>query len=300
MVELKEPCHPGEEKPASPKLKMMDTMNPPTTETEELYCCNIAATIFPLLEEYYCTYAKHIVDSLRMKWESVPFSYDMIEQHSTILSLIHGLFLMLYGGTWLSLATFISFGVVYNVWDLILMLKTECKEADTDAVLKILKQLWLLALVGFTVWTVPFLSKLTVAFMLEKYVTYFFVNSAIMDRLEKKFPAVMVFGKWWPTVRKASVRLLLGILSVFAYNFQASLVMGCIGWNKVWTSITPRLRKQIQDIKGPFNLEGQVVTLWASVIVCTLWQLWHTYEFSFLGIIVPIGFLIRAKKLKAF
>jgi len=68
MVELKEPCsHPGEEKPASSKLEMMDTINPANTVTEGLNCCNIAATLFPQFEEYYNTYAKHIVDSIRLK-----------------------------------------------------------------------------------------------------------------------------------------------------------------------------------------------------------------------------------------
>lgn len=75
--------------------------------------------------------------------------------------------------------------------------------------------------------------------------------------------------------------------------------MACIGYNKVWTSIAPEIRKQILAIEGPFKLDGYNVTLWASVILFTGWQVWHSFESSFPGMIVPIGFIVPEKKVKA-
>jgi len=68
MVELKKPCaHAEEDKPTSPKLKMMDTVTSSLSKKEGLNQCTTAAKMFPYLEKYYCTYAKHIVDDLRLK-----------------------------------------------------------------------------------------------------------------------------------------------------------------------------------------------------------------------------------------
>jgi len=179
MVEHKESHQQLEkENRTTSKLQMMD--NP-----------DIEVDIFSDLVNFYRTYVKNNVDILRQK---IAFSWDLIEQHSTALQSIHGLFLMLYGGSWLALATWMSFCVVYHEQDTASMLRTQGKVANMKTLWKTLNRLWLLTLVGFAVWTAPLLSKITVSFMLEKYVSGVIVNPVIMIRLQKLLPVIKMLG----------------------------------------------------------------------------------------------------------
>jgi len=39
------------------------------------------------------------LDFLTEQWQSIPWYYEMIEQQSVVLNLIHGMFLMMFGGS---------------------------------------------------------------------------------------------------------------------------------------------------------------------------------------------------------
>jgi len=234
-------------------------------------------------------------------WASLPFSYDMIQQKSTQLNLIHGLSLMLCGGSWLSLATFLSFCEVYHVYDVVGELKPQVKWPEMESLSKLLYQLWMLTLIGYLTSTVPMVGKLTVALMLGNLIRDS-VNSEIMAHIEERLPReTKILGRWWPLAFNGVVLFALLILSVFTYNIQACLVMASIGYRKVYCSVTPTMREYIGSIKGPFKLHGVAITLWATATFCTAWQLVYWYESSFLGIIVPIGFLlIRERNVEVF
>jgi len=255
--------------------------------------------LYSRLEKSYCTKVKPTIEALRKISESIPFTYETIEQHSTTLNLIHGVTLMLCGGSWVWFATLISFYDVFNVYDVVASLKVQGKGGDMETTLKSLHQVWLLMVVYYGIWSIPLLSKITIAFMLEKFITGTIFNPAIMAHLEERLPLELVFGRWCPFVMKVTIRFVLVFLSVFTYNIQVCLVMACIGYQKLSSSFTEGLCKQIDGIEGPFKLNGNAVTLWASVIVCTVWQFWHGYESSFLGMIVPLGFLVMEKKVKS-
>jgi len=250
------------------------------------------------LEKFYSTEVKPTVEASRKKFESIPFSYETIEQHRTTLHLIHGVTLMLCGGSWVWLATLMSFYEIFHVYDVVVSLKVQGKGGNMDEILKSLHQVWRLMMVYYGIWSIPLLSKITIAFMLEKFITGTIVNPAIMAHLEERLPLVLMFGRWCPFVIKVSIRFVLVFLSVFTDNIQVCLVMACIGYQKISSSFTEGLCKQIEGIEGLFKLDGHAVTLWASAIVCTAWQFWHGYESSFLGFIVPIGFLVEEKRLK--
>lgn len=130
MVEL-ENLHekPEQTKETDGKLELMDAW-----KVFDEGLATLAKT-FPGLHNIYCEQLKPTIDVCKKKFEtlkldfeptkdlilkkyqSIPFTYEMIEQQSAILNLIHGLFLMCYGGSWVSLATFISFCSVYKVYD---------------------------------------------------------------------------------------------------------------------------------------------------------------------------------------
>jgi len=114
------------------------------------------------------------------------------------------------------------------------------------------------------VWKIPLLSKITVAFMLEKQVSATVMNLSTEIDFEKQ-----KFGRWQPLVLKGAARLLFTFLSIFFHNVQVCFVMAHIGYHKLCMAISPALRKQIQVMEGPYKLDGTTLTLWACVITCT-------------------------------
>jgi len=262
---------------------------------ENFYCEQLKPTVEVYKKKWECISLEAIVDLIRKKYENIPFYYEMIEQQSAILNLVHGLFLMLYGGSWASLATFISFCSVYKVYPVLGDMMAKIKGTEMQPIKSCLYQLWLLIMVLYAVWTIPILSKITVAFMLEKYVSRTIINP-IIKLFEEELPIAQMFGRWWPLVLKGATRMILAIMAIFFYNIQVCLVMACIGYHKLCIACSPALHEQIQAMEGPFKLDGTALALWASALACTAWQLWNSYESSYLGILVPLGFIIHANK----
>jgi len=73
--------------------------------------------------------------------------------------------------------------------------------------------------------------------------------------------------------------------------------MSCIGCQKVYSSLPTAIQKRIDGFESPGNLDvdGKPVILWSCAIICSIWQLLNGYRFSFLGIMIPFGFLIKEK-----
>jgi len=207
MVELKDVHQqPEQTEETDAKHELMDAW----TVFDEWFA-NFAKT-FPALHKIYSQRLEPTIDACKKKWgnlnleptkdlilkkyQSIPLTYEMIEQQSAILNLIHGLFLMLYGGSWVSLTTFISFCSVYKVYDVLGELKEKNKGTEMLPILGCLRQLWLLIMVFYAVWTVPILSKITVAFMLEKHVSRTIIKPAIKTLVEEQFHVEQIFGRW--------------------------------------------------------------------------------------------------------
>jgi len=204
------------------------------------------------------------LDLLKEKCQNIPLCYEMIEQQSVILNLIHGMFLMMFGGSWVYLATFYSFFSVYNVWDTLVVLNARVKDPEMSSIKSCLQILWLQMVALYAVWKIPMLSKITVAFMLEKQ-----VSVTVMNISTKTFFEELNFGRWQQLVLKGATRLSFAFLSIFVPNIQVCFVMGHIGYHKLCMAISPTLRKQIQGMEGPYNLDGTTLTLWACVVACT-------------------------------
>jgi len=145
-----------------------------------------------------------------------------------------------------------------------LELKALVKDPEMLSVKTCLQKLWVLTVVLYAVWKIPLLSKITIAFMLEKQVSATLMNLSTKIVFEKQN-----FGKWQPLVLKGAMRLLFTFLSIFFQNIQVCFVMAHIGYHKLCMAISPALRKQIQVMEGPYNLDGTTLTLWACVIACT-------------------------------
>jgi len=205
---------------------------------------------------------------------------------------------MLFGGYWVTLAMLISFWAVHRVDIFVRKVRDYGSGVDMGTILNSLHELWILSFLWYAIWSVPLLSVVTIAFMLENYITGTIINPTIMTQLEECLPLLKELGRWSPFIMQVSTRLVLIILSSFSYNFQVCLVMACVGYDRLYSSLSVGVRKQIYAIKGPFELDGKATTLWASAFVCSFWQCWNGYEFSLFGIFVPLGFLTREAKIK--
>jgi len=147
------------------------------------------------LEEAYSKMVTAI-NVLKWRYARIPFSWDMVLQWSTQLDQIHGLSLMLCGGSWVSLATFLSFCEVYHVQDVVRELKPQTKWPEMKSLSKSLHQLWILTLVGYVTCSVPLVRKFTVALMLENLIRAS-VTSKIMAHIEKRVAKeTQVLGRW--------------------------------------------------------------------------------------------------------
>jgi len=205
---------------------------------------------------------------------------------------------MIYGGSWISLAILVSFWKVYDVESAFRQLYAFQKGNDMERVLSSLHQVWLLALLCYATWSVPLLSAITVAFMLENYVTCTLINLSVMSRLEECLPVLRKFGSWCPFVIQVAMRCGFVIMYIFSFKFQPCLVMACVGFDRFYSSLPKGIRKQIYALDVPLQLDGKAVVLWISAILCSLWQFLHGYKFSLLCLFVPFGFLIIESKME--
>jgi len=257
-----------------------------------------AVTLFPWFENIYVAMLKPKIDAIRESSERIPFSYDTVEKHSSNIRMIHGLFLMVYGGSWGLLTILVSFWTVYDVESVFRKLYGYKEGIEMEKMLSSLHQLWILVLLCYATWSIPLLSAITIAFMLEKYVTGTLINSEVMTILEERFPIVQIFGRWCPFVIQVSIRLGFIILYGLSHKFQPCLVMACVGYDRFYSSLPTGVRKQIHSVGGPLPLDGRAITLWVLAILCSLWQFLHGYEFSMLGLAVPVGFVMLERKIK--
>lgn len=139
---------------------------------------------FPDLKKL-CVEIKPTIDMLNNKFKRIAVSQQTVEQLRTKFILLHGLFLMFLGGSWVRFATFTSFCVLYDVFEDIRTLNLRGDVASMKTVLKSLNNLLFLVVVYVALLTIPLLSKVTIAFMLEKYVVGSIYTPDILTQLEK-------------------------------------------------------------------------------------------------------------------
>jgi len=219
-----------------------------------------------------------------------------IKQNRSNLHLFHGILTMFLGGSWVGIATLRSFCVENEMYDVVQRFLLNVTQADAKKTSESLHQLWVLGMVYYSVFSFPLLSTVVVAFMLEKYLSETIYTPAILTSVEEQVPLRKTFGIWCPYVVQGVVRFILVILSLFSYRMQVCLVMACFGFDQVYSSFTDGLRRQIEATEGPFKLNGKAVMLWVCAIACSCWQFIHGYESSFIGILVPLGFLVQDKR----
>jgi len=298
MEVIKEPQQESQQcKATNAKLITMDdTSNTDTLENERFETIDwnkVIMTWFPFLEKV-SPVVMDIMTPLKTKLYTVSI-YEKFDVQRFNLNLAHGVLLLLYGGSWVGLATLVSFCIVYDVFEVLGRLNFELGTKEFIVTLNTLKQLWLLMLGCYAVYTSPLLSNITIAFMLEKYISDTINSPSIMTNIEKRLPLKKAFGRWRPQVIQVIIRMVLVILSPVSSRFQVCLVMSCIGCQKVYSSLPAAIQKGIDTFEGPLNVDGKPVILWSCAIICSVWQLLNGYHFSFLGTMVPFGFLIKEK-----
>jgi len=184
-------------KATTAKLIAMDETSNTNTSENELFESvdwqKVFFTWFPQMQKITPT-VMDLMKPLKNKLHTVPF-YETLDVQRFNLNLAHGVLLLFYGGSWVRLATLVSFCVVYDVFEVVGRLNFKLGENEMIITLNTLKQLWLLMLVYFAVYNSVLLSNITIAFMLEKYISDTVNNPSIMTHTEKRLPLQKAFGR---------------------------------------------------------------------------------------------------------
>jgi hypothetical protein len=150
-------------------------------------------------------------------------------------------------------------------------------------------ELFVLLVIIYVVWTVPFFARVTIAITIQKYLMHIMMKPALTDLLDQIIPLTRVFGDW---IRFAIITASVLLVICFPEKIQACILMVCLGYNKLFLASPESFTDLVESVSGPNNLDGKSTFLLVVVVISVVWQLLHGFQSSILRLIVPLGFLI--------
>jgi len=249
-------------------------------------------TSFPALGKFYDDKIKIKADSLVKNYQRLPFSYEKhMKPNLGSMRLIHSVCLILWGGSWQSFAVLLSFFHVYTVEDYTHgLMQFPFDGAEVDAkmwethIVEAAHELWVLFVIFYVVWTVPFFTSLTFFSTIQKCVTKTVASGAMTEYFEKQ-GLNGLFGKW----------LGFAVVGVSAFMFiplpirlQTCLLMSCFGYQK----LSECSRGMVESINWPNNYDGMTIIFCACLATSIFFQYFSGFQSSLLGFTVPLGFCI--------
>lgn len=288
----------------SVKITKKEKVNAPVIQSRFFESsCQVGRCIrtnFPALGKLYDDKIKSNVDSLIKNYQRFPISYEKhIKPNLGRMQLIHSVCLVLWGGSWYSFAVLLSFLHVYAVEDYTRGLMqfpfdgavVDAKMWETHMV-ESAYELWVLFVIFYVVWTVPFFTSMTFASTIYKRVTKTNVSQAVIEFLKKQ-RLYEIFGKWLGFgVVGASVLMFI----LLPLRIQACLLMSCLGYQKM----LERSREMVESIKWPNNYDGLILIFWTCIAASIIFQFFSGFQASVFGFTVPFGFCIpKVNKLMA-
>jgi len=244
-----------------------------------------------MLEEVQCL-AEGLKDVATSYKEKVkPYMRD-----ESKLRFIHSIFMIFWGGSWHWVALLSAIYDVYAVNSFIRRVSSFLFQATLSDTEKCEKKIFMythevfvMLVIIYGVWTVPFLARVTIAIPMQKYATSIAMTPAVITLIEKIIPLRKVFRGWIRmTISTASVFF----ATLFPAKIQACLLMICLGCDKFFAEAPKSIKDAVAGIKGPKNLDGKTTVLLVLVVISLVWQLLYRFQSSVLGYIVPFGYLI--------
>lgn len=257
-------------------------------------------TRFPALGKFYDDKIKSNVDSLVKNYQRFPISYEKhIKPNLGRMRIIHSVCLILWGGSWYSFAVLLSFFHVYAVEDYtrgLMLFPFDGAVVDAEMwetlIVESAYELWVLFVIFYVVWTVPFFTSMTFVLTIYKCVTKTNVSRAMIEYLEQQ-RLYEIFGKWLGfAVVGASVLLFI----LLPLRIQACLLMSCLGHQKM----SEHSREMVESIKWPNNYDGMILIFCTCIAASIIFQYFSGFQASVFGFTVPLGFCIpKVNKLMA-
>lgn len=201
--------------------------------------------------------------------------------------------MIFWGGSWYWVALLLAIYNVYEVGSFLSEVYSLLKEViATDvktqekSIFMAARRLFMLFVIFYAVWTVPFLARITMAITLQKYIIQNVMGAIfyLMDKIRSERNAFG--GLLRLTIVTAIASVLL--MCLFEENIQACFLMACHGTDTLFLAAPESF---IASAKIPKMLDRKVILLSVILVISMTWQFLSGFQCSFLGFVVPLGFL---------
>jgi hypothetical protein len=260
----------------------------------------------PSVEVFYEENMKSHFELLIETFTRIPTYYESyVRPNWANIQLIHSFCMIFWGGSWYSIALLLSFFNVYidtytnGILNLNIVEKYIQKIRDFSLskfsihskmfemkILKSAHEIWVLFVIFYAVWSVPFLASLTLALSTLKLVADTMISPEMTQYFEKPKSQLKVYSRW---LRYAVFVFSAHIFVLLPKNIQASILMSCLGYQKLFSVVSNDFKHIVLSIKGPNNIDGITVTSWICVAISIVLQFFCGFQSSLFVYMVPLG-----------
>jgi len=244
---------------------------------------------------FFCEEKVKIFFALLMHlYSSISISYNnWIKPNRANIQIIHSVCMIFWGGSWYSLALFLSFVNVYPVVKnvkKILDFPYDRFELNFDLLEKHIvnsaHEIWVMFVIFYSVWTIPVVASLTISFATLKLVAQTMIDVQVTKFFERNLSLLEKCGRFPRYVMSVL------LISLLPTNIQACLLTSCWGCHKLSSVLSDGFKENVSSIKGPNNIDGIILTSWICVAISIVLQLFGDFQSSLFGFLVPLGFCI--------
>lgn len=228
---------------------------------------------------------------------------SITKENAQLGSILHGVFLIFYGGTWGVIAQILAFMAVYDMqsWKDNVKCFTRLTKASSGKdemtpalVAKALAASTVLFACAYGVWFSPLLTAGCIAIALEPYVTESIMNSPAKGPITQCLTSLPpISAPYVKLVVSMAVRIVLGLVGWLVFPMaMCSVYMGVFGATKAFMFAGQKVKEVLNGSKVIPGVPLKTVALWFVVILATMWQGLCGFEASILSWIVPFGFIV--------
>jgi len=228
---------------------------------------------------------------------------SITKEHAQLGSILHGVFLIFYGGSWAIIAQILAFMAVYDMqtWKDNVKCFTRLTKASSGKdevtpalVVKALSASAVLFTCAYGVWFSPLLTAGCIAIALEPYVTESIMSSPAQAPITQCLTACPpISAPYVKLLVSLAVRTVLGLLGWLVFpNAMCSIYLGVFGATKAFMLAGQKVKDVLNNSNVIPGLPLKTAALWFVVILGTMWQGLCGFSASFFHWIVPFGFII--------
>jgi len=284
------------------------TSREPAESGDSSKSCPTAASLYsehcpPAVKEWISQNAEPFICKASCQYSSVLKTY--VTPNAIQLQMAHAFTLMVWGGSHYTLALLMAFSSMFDV-PRIFCECTKLAFADagphkTSSAAKggvtpgdlrlIMSKASILLLCFHAVWYSDWLSAITIAFCLERYITQALLASEAKELCCARLKLSADMKEWLPFMTTMTVRLTLVFFTLFLPHTQACLFFAVYGGHKLYDYLHEPAQKKLCE-PAFVGLDTKTLVIWAVSLLSTFWQGCYGYESSVLNLFVPLGFLL--------